>query len=550
MYIFERLGLDKARVWHNSPWGGVILAPLGFGILALLLGQDANWDLRNYHYYNPYAFLNGRMGYDIVPAQLQSFYNPLLDLPFFFLVNALPPKGVGFILGTLQGVNFILLVGIARQVLRLAVSRWKWLASLILAGLGMLGAGNLSELGTVFYDNVVSLPVLGSLLLVLVKYPRLCSGPLEVALAWAAIAGLLAGLGAGLKLPAWVFAVGLCAAFFILPTRGARRFWLAFLFGLGVVGGVAATSGLWMWTLWERFGNPLFPYFNDLFQGEMGALEDYRDKRFIPQGLVESLFFPLVFAINPLETNELKFRDLRLPLFYLLLLGWLGYALYRRLSHQGSNASAATHFMDRPKTAFLLVSGLLAYAVWLKLFGIYRYLVPLEMLAPLCITAVIDRFPLPSRARGSMVVGAVILLLITFRPFNWGRIPWGEDYFGVQPPPLADPANTLVIMSGGAPTAYVIPAFPPAVRFFRIQSNLTGVPGHENEFDRLLQRLIAGHQGPLFGLYLSSPDEEPKSQKALSAYGLRLQKERCLELKTHLERFAEHPLLFCPLSRK
>ena len=33
--------------------------PVLFGAIALAMGQDSNWDLRNYHWYNPYAFLQG-----------------------------------------------------------------------------------------------------------------------------------------------------------------------------------------------------------------------------------------------------------------------------------------------------------------------------------------------------------------------------------------------------------------------------------------------------------------------------------------------------------
>ena len=64
-------------------------------LLALFLGQDTNWDLRNYHWYNPYSFLNGRFFFDVVPAQTPSFYNPTLDVPFFLLGNAVPAPVAG-----------------------------------------------------------------------------------------------------------------------------------------------------------------------------------------------------------------------------------------------------------------------------------------------------------------------------------------------------------------------------------------------------------------------------------------------------------------------
>ena len=59
---------------------------------ALVLGQDANWDLRNYHWYNAYALLNGRYGIDLLPAQTPTFYNPALDVPFYLLATHVPAQ--------------------------------------------------------------------------------------------------------------------------------------------------------------------------------------------------------------------------------------------------------------------------------------------------------------------------------------------------------------------------------------------------------------------------------------------------------------------------
>jgi hypothetical protein len=72
------------RKWERLP---ALMFVLGFavcGAASVLMGQDNNWDLRNYHYYNPFAFVTGRIGYDFAPAQRQSYLNPLLDLPFYF----------------------------------------------------------------------------------------------------------------------------------------------------------------------------------------------------------------------------------------------------------------------------------------------------------------------------------------------------------------------------------------------------------------------------------------------------------------------------------
>src|SRR4051812_35601818 len=78
--------LDHPR----APLIAALLMPLLFGFLSLALGQDDNWDLRNYHWYNPYALLNGRLQIDMAPAQWQSYFNPLIDVPYYLLTTRFP----------------------------------------------------------------------------------------------------------------------------------------------------------------------------------------------------------------------------------------------------------------------------------------------------------------------------------------------------------------------------------------------------------------------------------------------------------------------------
>lgn len=63
--------LDRRFAFHdrgNVIAAGIAVALLG-ALLSLLLGQDANWDLRNYHLYNGYAALHGRLGIRIGGVQ-------------------------------------------------------------------------------------------------------------------------------------------------------------------------------------------------------------------------------------------------------------------------------------------------------------------------------------------------------------------------------------------------------------------------------------------------------------------------------------------------
>jgi len=109
--------------------------------------------LPNYHFYNAYAFIHGRLGFDIAPAQTPTYYNPLLHVPFYYLVTYLPPRAVGFVLGALQGLNLPILYRITRSLTGVDRPCRATAIALVIALLGSVGAANISELGTVFGDQ-------------------------------------------------------------------------------------------------------------------------------------------------------------------------------------------------------------------------------------------------------------------------------------------------------------------------------------------------------------------------------------------------------------
>ena len=526
------------------------LAPLAAGLGALWLGQDASWDLRNYHFYVPFAFLHGRVGVDVAVAHVATYYNPLLHLPFYWTVTQLPPRAVGFISGAAAGANVWLVFGIARA-LRGPVPRHAeaWLAG-ALALLGFCGAMSLSELGTSFGDNLLSVVVLGSVWTVLRFRDALaCPGP--AAWAVAATAGVLAGIAAGVKLPFSVYAVAGCAALLALPLAPWRRLALASAFGIGVLAGMAGSGGFWFHAMWQRFGNPLFPYFNDLFRSAWASPGSYRHDVFLPDGLRDWLVFPFHFALDPLHVAEVPFRDLRFPLLYLILTLLAARGLWRR--SRGARASVAD---ARPPVGSTRVAGgvvflgvfvALAFVVWAALFGVSRYLVPLELLAPtLAWFGLCELWP-AARARPWILIIAGLVLLSAGQPADWGRRPWSDRYFGVVPPTIAGPAPALVLMAGHEPSGYVVPFMPASARFLRIQGYFTGPSATPNATDLAMRAAIASHRGPLYLLYREY--EDLRALPAARDYGLRVEPAGCQRLLPDVEPDREHPFLFCRLRR-
>lgn len=195
-----------------------------------------------------------------------------------------------------------------------------------------------------------------------------------------------------------------------------------------------------------------------------------------------------------------------------------------------------------------LLLGTMAWALWEVGLDFWSLAPRGDVLAPLGIWLLLDTLPWRMPAKNYAALGCLVLLLVTLRPGNWGRISWGDDYFGVKPPALADPARTMVLMTGVDPMAYVIPFFPEPVRFLRIQSYFTGPSDTPNGSDRLMQRLIAEHRGPLFVLYRIY--EEKQCRNALQGYGLTMDSNDCRAFTPHIiEEYQQFPLMFCAVAR-
>ncbi len=522
-----------------------VLAPVLYGFLSLWLGQDANWDLRNYHFYNAYAFLHGRLGFDVAVAHHATYYNPLSDLPFYALATTLPPRATGFILGVAHGLNFIPIVAIAWRLLATAPPRVRDAGAVALAAVGMIGAGALSEAGTTFHDNFISLLMLGALAGLVTSYRRLVEAPLPQALAIVAALGLVSGLGAGLKQTAVILSIGCCAGLLFVTAGWGRRFMLAFVFGLGVLAGIALGGGYWMWTLWREFGNPLFPYYNDVFRSPWADPVDYVNRVFLPKTLFEALAYPFVFAVEPFRVSEIALRDLRLPLLYALAIAALLLWPLRRLWA----GPGAFKLSDYHPGTFVLAAGCVTYLAWLKMFGVYRYLVPLEMLAPILMLLVADRLALPRWAHGSLLTGMLAVSLATMHPASWGRAPWAADYFGMPKLEIAEPSKTMIVMTGTEPMAWMIPFFPPEIPFLRIDSWFLQPDGAANRSIQEMQRRIRGHAGPVYVLFRERY-ERARTVRALAAYGLAPRDAGCATFKPHIDIVPNEVMAFCPLDRR
>jgi hypothetical protein len=328
--------------------------------------------------------------------------------------------------------------------------------------------------------------------------------------------------------------VGFAAALAVLPGSAKNRAARFLSASAGGLLGFAIFEGFWMAEMLRLTGNPIFPYFNQYFHSPLALAAPYRDLRFIPHSLEHQLFFPLLFSIDWRVADDLPFRDIRVGVAYVVLIATVPVWLVARRRE--------SRLVDRDVAAALFAFAAVSYAIWLKVFAIYRYIVILEMLSPLLIAAAVGLWPLSRRAR--ILIAAAILLWVqaSSRPMQPGRAPATDPYVQASIPPIPHPGHTMILMTGEAPLGYLVPSLPQTIPVLRIDGWLIQ-PQDGSRLTAEARRRVDSFSGDLF--VIADAGELARSHDALAVYGLAMNVAECRNIETNLG----GPYRFCPLAR-
>jgi hypothetical protein len=478
------------------------------------------------------------MGFDIAPAQVQSYYSPLLDVPFYALVaSGLPAYAIAFLMGLPFGAAGWFFYRISRDVVRdLGIERDGFVLALV-ALVALTAAAGFSQIGSTMNEWATAVLVMAALF-VLVRARRAGDGADAGA---GALAGLICGAAAGLKLTAtlYVLALGVVVLVCFRGQRGYARMVVAF--ALCATAGLALAYGNWASLLWKRFGNPFFPYFNAIFRSEWWEPQSFFDTKFRPSSFLGWLTLPFRLVVRNRLMSEADLRDPRLALL-IVSVAWLAVRLARRAHAAHETVAVALRRAMPPSLRLLAVFVAAAYVAWLGLFTVYRYAIPLELVASLLLVVALRAILVPARRPDvGLGIAAALVVAVTVPPY-WGRarVHTGP-YFDVQVPQV--PSDALIMLTTGEPFAYLIPFIGSGPRVVAPVSNFTG-PWHHNRLQRELAAVVAGHRGPVYSIrYLDATSEADDA--AMAAYGF--VRGACEPIRSNLE---SRPVGLCRLARQ
>lgn len=494
-------GKAKEIVWF------IILCLLG-GILSILLGQDVSFDLRNYHLYQPYALLNSRFGFDIIPAGIHTYFNPIIDVPYYLSFVLLQdfPRINAF----LQGIWYGGVLCLAWKLVNLffpgksAEEKFlRWLSFLM----GVSGVALISQIGRSHNEVPLAFVNLSAAYLLLKEKP---SSPKAAKLwVWAA---LLTGIGVGLKYTSAPVAVGAgLAGLYLWKTSHAswKIFWKCTVAGLG---GFFLSNGYFMGRLTYYFGNPFFPFFNGFFHSPFYLQQNLPNGYAAPADIVDWFTLPF-FRLTTLDPESFFDPRIMAGIFAVMIGGiWICYKKGKRPQIVEKN------YYCWVAAFFLFVGSAIS---WWTAFGVMRYSAMIAFWGSILTVGVL-RYVLGKRL-GVMITLLFFLIIIHYpsqRIILWDREPLFLDKNLVLTsyPKIAD--RSLVVVVGHL--SFLIPFLNPQVRYVggavleaknyptELSSYVYGInwlqpADYQHRLWPQIQETIAKHQAELYVLADNTP---------------------------------------------
>lgn len=376
-----------------------LLCALAAAANALLMGPDLFWDNLNYHIYNAYAALNGRLALDVAPAGVHSYFNPTADFFYYALMRGLARLPV--LAALIQSVWYAITLFFVLKLTRLCLPRAKsWMepaaALLIFVSSPAVLAWGTANTG----DMISAAPLIASLYLTLTSCTRPASQTKTLCFL---AAGALYGLSFALKYTAAPFLI----AYFVMFCFcfGSFKEWLKY--GLWFTGGALAAfllaDGWWLWKMYKEFQNPFFPFYNNIFHSPLFDSVALTDKRFfVGKEWWELLLLPLTFLYNRQMNAIESFSRAGTYLAYWVSIIYLAARLRRTARTPGLNAQAV-----KPLLIFLAAG----YVLWLLQFALLRYAMPMEAAGAAAVTAAVFTF---CKGRGRAFTAGILCGIIAF----------------------------------------------------------------------------------------------------------------------------------------
>jgi len=509
-------------------------------VINYLLGKDMASDTLSYHLYAGFSAVHDRFAQDYFPAGPQSYFNPYVYVPLYFLVSSgLSSLAISSVLAIVHSVMLWLTYELAVSVCPWDDARKRLLFGLCAITFALINPILLQQIGSTFADITTGELVLGGwlLLALAVRAPST---------ARVICAGLLCGIATGLKLTNAVHAIAAFAILTMLPLTLTGRIRQGVAYGVSLGIGFAAAAAPWSYRLEQRFGNPLFPLMNRIFRSPEYPTESSAAFRFIPESFAQALWRPFAM-IDPVTMvhEEPRAPDPRyavlLVLVGVLLCRWQWRRWRRRTAAQGmTNAEPDS----RNTLAAIACAFAVDWVIWLSGSGNSRYFLPMSSVAAVVIVALLIRLLATQPKARNYVIACILgiqgVQLWMGADFRWNQAPWDDHWINIEVPVKLKSESNLFFTMGAQTNSFVAPYLAPGSGLINFSGLYALGPDGANgaHVSALVDRYAPDIRMLIRGERLYRDDERRLPNRAqiddaLRPFSLRVDESDCATIAVH-----------------
>jgi hypothetical protein len=423
----------SAASFMNIKYRKILLERLGISVFWLFVSvyllktwsdhtPDRDWDNASAHSYIGQALFRGWYQDDwLVAANGGTYLWPITDI-LLFLPRYFGFPQIGNLLITLIVVygTIQILFGISKLVFKSQISRLQLHSAVALS---VLSPYWLAEIGTTL-SSWVSAPFVLAGLYFLLRYQNEGNRKGDLFLG-----GVTLGLSFALRLTNVIFILSSLILLLVFmvgnSSKRQQKIKTLFYFISGLFVGVIPIIPWWVFTFFST-GNPVFPYYNNIFKSSYYPLENFKDTRW-------EWSFPHSFLNIPTgwyagtPVAELKSVDIRVTIVFVLYMTLFILYFHTKIFRNSLQNSVEERYINSkiPNPdfnkfhLFFHLWIITSTVLWIYLFGYVRYWITVEILIGIAIVHLICTLLRNYKFR-NLAIGVVLALAVTtLNPPNW-----------------------------------------------------------------------------------------------------------------------------------
>ena len=292
--VIIKKNLIKIKIDFNK-WDLIFLGILLILIVMTIIFPDTFYDSYSYHLYMQQKPFSDKINDDFFPGRtLTSFVFPIIDRIYYMFRLLL-----GFRLGTLPGYLILVVIyyEIKKILKKLIDPNTKKIYLSILSMIPLGAFIILEQLGTYYIDNFLIAILLEFTYIILYEKNDIFKE--KVRLYYLAF---IVGVSVCIKITSTVYMFLPLIYLLIVNIKNIKQIkWYDYI--LLVFLAILPVFPYMLNTIIQT-GSPVFPYYNAIFKSEYFKNENWLDKRYGPQNILQFLIWPLYIIQNPQKAYE------------------------------------------------------------------------------------------------------------------------------------------------------------------------------------------------------------------------------------------------------